>query len=80
MDWRESSGEEAWISSFRLRERCREESEEPEIERETMVLSRCKEQGSGTSILWVSLDSRDLSLNFIVTIACEWILILIQWS
>lgn len=31
-DWRDVSGEDAWSSSFRLRERCSKEVEEEEID------------------------------------------------
>lgn len=67
-DWRDSSGEEAWISSFLFRERCREDEEEEEddeMAREMVSLSCCNEQELGTSIFRVSLDSRDRSLSFI---------------
>lgn len=71
MDWRDSSGEEAWISSFLLSDRCREEEEEEEMAREMVSLSCCREHELGTSIFRVSLDSKDLSLSFIVLILTE---------
>lgn len=70
MEWRGSCGEEAWISSFLLRDRCRDEEEdEEEIAREMVSLSCCREHELGTSIFRVSLDSIDLSLSFIVLIS-----------
>lgn len=77
MEWRESCGEEAWISSFLFKERCREEEEEEEMEQETVSLSCCKEHELGTSIFRVSLDSRDLSLSFIA-FNSNWVSI--QWN
>lgn len=79
MEWSDSFGEEAWISSFLFKERCREDEEEEEEEMapETVSLSCCKEHELGISIFRVSLDSRDLSLSFIA-FNSNWVSI--QWN
>lgn len=71
-DWRESCGEGPRSSCFRLRERCREAGVVDKEEEEEILCVRSSlrwwtEQELGTSILWVSLDSRDLSLSFMAS-------------
>lgn len=63
---RESPEEEERSSSVRLRERRREEGEEDGIAWAMASLSCWRDESLGMSILRISLESKDLTLSFMV--------------